>query len=601
MFRGPLHAHADLPEGRAADSQLVLRRLLALILPYRLALLTIPLLGVVVAASSALAPLLTGIAFDQFIAHDDIAGLVRTVLLLVGVYTAGMLARAAQSYQMGWIAQRVLARLRSDIFAAIQRQSLRFFDHHESGDLQSRLVNDVDVINTLLGQGLVQAFAGLLGITGVLIGMFSLNWRLALASCLVIPLMFATTNTFSNLARQAFRRARETIGDVSANLQEDIAGVKVAQAFNRVEINRARFAERNRANRDANIGASAVTAAFFPAMDVLSTLAISIVVGYGGWMVIAGQASLGMIVAFLGYVQQFFWPIQQLGQLYTQAQSALAAAERIFELIDEPVDMLPPAHPVRLERIAGRIQFEDVEFAYEPDHPVLQGVSFVAEPGQTIALVGPTGAGKTTIVSLIARFYDVTAGRITLDGIDLRDLDPIDLRRQMGIIPQNSFLFSGSIRDNIRYGRLEATDAEIEHAARLARADDFIRRLPAGYDTPVGERGKNLSQGQRQLIAIARALLADPRILIMDEATSSVDTRTEQLIQQALTELLKNRTSFVIAHRLSTVRNADLVLVVNDGRIVERGTHRELLERNGLYAELYRRQFRDADLAAAHS
>src|SRR5579875_461184 len=574
MFRGPLHAHADLPEGRAADSQLVLRRLLALILPYRLSLLTIPLLGVVVAASSALAPLLTGIAFDQFIAHDDIAGLVRTVLLLVGVYTAGMLARAAQSYQMGWIAQRVLARLRSDIFAAIQRQSLRFFDHHESGDLQSRLVNDVDVINTLLGQGLVQAFAGLLGITGVLIGMFSLNWRLALASCLVIPLMFATTNTFSNLARQA---------------------------FNRVEINRARFAERNRANRDANIGASAVTAAFFPAMDVLSTLAISIVVGYGGWMVIAGQASLGMIVAFLGYVQQFFWPIQQLGQLYTQAQSALAAAERIFELIDEPVDMLPPAHPVRLERVAGRIQFEDVEFAYEPDHPVLQGVSFVAEPGQTIALVGPTGAGKTTIVSLIARFYDVTAGRITLDGIDLRDLDPIDLRRQMGIIPQNSFLFSGSIRDNIRYGRLEATDAEIEHAARLARADDFIRRLPAGYDTPVGERGKNLSQGQRQLIAIARALLADPRILIMDEATSSVDTRTEQLSQQALTELLKNRTSFVIAHRLSTVRNADLVLVVNDGRIVERGTHRELLERNGLYAELYRRQFRDADLVAAHS
>jgi ATP-binding cassette subfamily B multidrug efflux pump len=601
MFRGPLHAHADLPEGRAADSQLVLRRLLALILPYRLALLTIPLLGVVVAAASALAPLLTGIAFDQFIARDDIAGLVRTVLLLVGVYTAGMLARAAQSYQMGWIAQRVLARLRSDIFAAIQRQSLRFFDHHESGDLQSRLVNDVDVINTLLGQGLVQAFAGLLGITGVLIGMFSLNWRLALASCLVIPLMFATTNTFSNLARQAFRRARETIGDVSANLQEDIAGVKVAQAFNRVEINRARFAERNRANRDANIGASAVTAAFFPAMDVLSTLAISIVVGYGGWMVIAGQASLGMIVAFLGYVQQFFWPIQQLGQLYTQAQSALAAAERIFELIDEPVDMLPPAHPVRLERVAGRIQFEDVEFAYEPDHPVLQGVSFVAEPGQTIALVGPTGAGKTTIVSLITRFYDVTAGRITLDGIDLRDLDPIDLRRQMGIIPQNSFLFSGSIRDNIRYGRLEATDAEIEHAARLARADDFIRRLPAGYDTPVGERGKNLSQGQRQLIAIARALLADPRILIMDEATSSVDTRTEQLIQQALTELLKNRTSFVIAHRLSTVRNADLVLVVNDGQIVERGTHRELLERNGLYAELYRRQFRDADLAAAHS
>ncbi|MGH2459640.1 MAG: ABC transporter ATP-binding protein [Chloroflexota bacterium] len=593
MFRGPLNV-SDLPEGKAADTGAIARRLFDLMLEHRVKLFAVPAIGLIGALSSALAPYLIGRIFDEFIAHEDVAGLTRTVLILVGVYCLGAVARIAQSYLMGWVAQQVLYRLRERIFGALQRQSMRFFDRHASGDLQSRLLNDVDVINNLLGQGLVQAIGGLLGIGGILVAMLVLNWRLALASCIVVPLMFFVTNFFSTLARRAYRKTRETIGDVSSNLQEDIAGVKVAQAFNRVELNRSRFAERNRANRDANVGASAVTAAFFPAMDVLSTVAISIVAGYGGYLVITGQTTLGIIVAFLGYVQQFFWPIMQIGQLYTQAQSALAAAERIFQLVDEPVDLEDPANPRELGRVSGAVAFENVDFAYDPEHLVLRDVDFSVLPGQTVALVGPTGAGKSTIVNLVARFYDVTTGRVLIDGHDVRDVTMASIRSQMGIVPQNSFLFSGSVRDNIRYGRLEATDDEVSAAARLARADDFIRRLPKGYDSPVGERGGNLSQGQRQLVAIARALLADPRILILDEATSSVDTRTEMLIQQALAQLLQNRTSFVIAHRLSTIRNADLVMVINDGQIVERGTHPELLARGGLYAELYQRQFRDS-------
>ncbi|HVC32225.1 MAG TPA: ABC transporter ATP-binding protein [Chloroflexota bacterium] len=593
MFSGPLNT-SSLPDGKASDTGLIVKRLFGMMATYKRRLIAVPVLGLATAAASALAPYLIGRIFDQFIARADIAGLTRTVLFLVGIYCLSVVARIVQSYIMGWVSQQVLYKLREQIFGALQRQSMAFFDRNESGDLQSRLLNDVDVINNLLGQGLVQAVASLLGIVGILVGMFLLNWRLALASCIVIPLMFGVTNFFSTLARRAYRKTRETIGNVSANLQEDIAGVKVAQAFNRVELNRERFAERNAANRDANVGASAVTAAFFPAMDVLSTIAISIVAGYGGYLVITGQATLGVIVAFLGYVQQFFWPIQQLGQLYTQAQSALAAAERIFGLVDEPVDLRDPEEPVEPGRLAGRVAFEGVYFAYDPSHPVLQGIDFEIEPGQAVALVGPTGAGKTTIVNLVARFYDVTDGRVTIDGIDVRDVAIGSIRSQMGIVPQNSFLFSGSIRDNIRYGRLEAADEEIEQAARLARADDFIKRLPKGYDSPVGQRGGNLSQGQRQLVAIARSILADPRILILDEATSSVDTRTELLIQQALAQLLAGRTSFVIAHRLSTIRNADLVLVINDGQIVERGTHHELLARGGMYAELHRRQFRDS-------
>ncbi len=601
MRGGPLHMQAEVPDERAAHSGAVASRLVRYLAPYRMPLAAVLLFTIVGAASSALGPFIVGRTIDQFIARGDAAGLAVSMLILLGVYLGGMGSRVLQGYLMGWIGQRTLARIRTDIFDKLQRLSLSYFDRHDAGDLMSRLVNDVDTINNLLSIGLVQSLAGLLSLVGIVVAMFILHWPLGLAACSVIPVMLLTTGLFARMARRAFRKTRETIGDVSADLQEDIAGIRVAQAFNRTELNQARFAERNAANRDANVGAMAVTSAFSPAMDLLSTVATMIVIGLGGYMALNGRVSIGVVVAFLGYVQQFFWPIQQVSQLYTQAQAALAGGERIFDLLDTPEDMVDRPGARALPSIQGRVAFENVSFAYDPHNPVLHDISLVAEPGQTVALVGPTGGGKTTIVNLIARFYDVTAGRVTIDGVDVRDITINSLRRQLGIVPQNSFLFSGTVADNIRYGRLEATDKEVEEAARLVNAHDFITRLPQGYQTLLGERGSSLSQGQRQLVAFARAILAKPRILILDEATSSIDTRTEMLIQQALGKLLQGRTSFVIAHRLSTVRNADQVLVVEGGRIVERGTHESLLQRGGVYADLYHRQFFDmAEHKALH-
>ena len=594
----PFGAGPNVPDVKADDTWGTLKRLGSYLSPYWRRLIVVLVLTLISAATQAVGPFLIGVAIDQFISKGDAAGLTRVMAILLVSYVVGWAARVAQGYLMGYVAQRTLTGIRGTIFQAVQRQSLRFFDKHEAGDLMSRLVNDVEAINVVLGQGLAQTVGSLFGLVGIVIAMLLLNVPLALASFLVLPPMFLATSFFSGRARRAFRKTRQTIGDVSANLQEDIAGIRVAQAYNRTDVNRQRFAERNRANRDANVGATAVTSAFFPAMDVLGAIAIAIVAGFGGYMAISGQVTVGLVVAFLAYVQQFFWPIQQVAQLYTQAQSSIAAGERIFSLLDAPVDLVDRPSAGALRPSGGRVEFRDVSFGYDPANIVLEDVSFATEPGQTVALVGPTGAGKTTIVNLIARFYDVTRGEVLVDGKDVRDVTMASLRSQMGMVPQNSFLFAASIGDNIRYGRLTATDAEIEAAARAVNAHDFIVRLPEAYATRLGERGGTLSQGQRQLIAFARAILADPSILILDEATASVDTRTEALIQEALKALLKGRTSFVIAHRLSTIRGADQVLVIDQGRIVESGRHRELLDRGGLYAELYSRQFREIVSAA---
>lgn len=581
----------------AENRSRVVARLIRYLRPYWMAVAGAFVFILINAGSQAAGPYLIGRAIDSFISQSDRAGLGRVMLALIGVYVAGMLSMRYQIYLMSWAGQQVLADLRKEIMEQIERLSLQYLEGREAGDLMSRLVNDIDAINSFLSQGLTQSIGALFALLGIVVAMLALNWQLALAALAIVPVMALTTSQFARLARNAFRKTRTTIGDVSADLQEELGGVRVSQAFNRGELNIQRFAERNAANRDANVSANAVTSAFAPAMDVLSTIDMAIVAAYGGYLAVVGAVSVGVVVAFLQYVQNFFRPIQTVAQIWTVAQSAFAAAERVFDLIDVKPDISDEPEAVTLPAIDGKVEFEGqagtagVSFGYDPNTLVLKEVTFVAEPGSTVAIVGPTGAGKSSLVNLILRFYDVTEGRVCIDGHDVRKVTQESLRSRMSVVLQEPFLFSGSILENIRYGRLEASDEEVFEAARIANADDFIGLLPKGYETEVGERGGLLSQGQRQLISIARAVLADPRILILDEATASVDTHTEAIIQEALNKLLEGRTSFVIAHRLSTVRNADLILVLDEGRIVERGRHEDLITKGGLYTDLYRRQF----------
>jgi ATP-binding cassette subfamily B multidrug efflux pump len=596
-------------EGRAQDVGQTLRRLLGFLQPFWLHLLGVVLLVVIGSATQVAGPPLIGVAINRFISPeaegalsqplpfipeglDQRAGLAAIMLLLLASYLLNWGATAAQFYLMTLVSQRLLYDLRERIFGCIQSLSLSFFNRHEVGDLMSRLTNDTEVINAVLSGGVVQFASSLFMVVGIGGMMLGINWRLALATLITVPVMLIATVFFSQRARAAFRRTRETLGEVSAELEENISGVRVVQAFGRERISLAEFDAANVANRDANVAAQSITSAFSPTLDVLSSVGLAIVVAYGGYLALNQAGSLGDIVTFLLYVQRFFQPLRGIANLYAQLQAALAGAERIFDLLDTQLEVADAPGAIDLPPLAGRVEFDDVHFAYEADEPVLLGVSLTAEPGQTVALVGPTGAGKTTIANLLARFYDTTSGTVQVDGHDVQQVTQASLRQQIGVVPQDTFLFSGTVVENIRYGRLDATDEDVITAAKLARADDFIQKLPQGYGTELGEKGVRLSQGQRQLIAITRAVLASPRILILDEATSSVDTHTERLIQEALRELFTGRTAFVIAHRLSTVQNADEVLVVEKGKITERGTHRELLAHGGTYRDLYVSQFR---------
>ena len=589
---GPGGRHRGTRIEKARDVRGTLHRLLATLWPYRWALVGVFVLVVVNTLLDLLVPFLMGVSIDRFIATGDLAGLLRVALLMLGAYLGAWLAKVGQSVIMARVSQKALRSLRRDLFEHLQTLSLSFFDRHPHGELMSRLTNDLDAVSRVLAQNVTDLFTGALTLVGILVMMFSINFWLALGSMIVFPFMMWLVGFVGKRTRRGFREYQMRIGRLNGKLEEMFSGQRVIMAFGQEASTLADFDAANEMVRQVGIHAQTYAMLVPPLMGILSNANIAVVAGLGGWMVLQGWATIGTIAVFYNYSRKFAAPLRHLGNLYNQIQSALAGAERVFEVIDEQPELTDAPDAVALDDLAGQVVFDHVNFSYVPGVPVIKDMSLTAQPGRAIALVGPTGAGKTTMVNLLTRFYDINEGAITIDGRDIRQVQKAGLRRQLGIVLQDTFLFSETVMENIRYGRLDASDEECIAAAKLAHADQFVRRLPQGYDTGLSERGSNLSQGQRQLLAIARALLADPGILILDEATSSVDTRTEVNIQKALLQLMEGRTSFVIAHRLSTIRDADKILVINDGRILEWGTHDELLAQGGFYHNLYMSQFK---------
>ncbi len=583
----------------AKDIKGTLKRLAGYLRSYKWQIILASALVLVSTFGSLAGPALVGRAIDAYILPGDMDGLLRLLILMGVVYAAGTAASIGQTYIMTVMSQQLIKDIRSELFTHMQTLSMRYHDRHDVGDMMSRLTSDTDTINQVLSSGVVQLVTNALSLSGTLVAMVLLSWQLAILTLILLPVMLFITGKVTQKTRNAFRDMQFYAGQMSAVMEENISGVHVVQAFAHEDRTIEAFRAVNADSRDAGTRAEIITAALGPMFSTMSAITIALVAWLGGWLALQGLVAVGVITTFVLYIRNFFSPLRSLAMLYNTLQSAIAGAERIFEVIDTQPEVkdAPGAEP--LPAIEGHVAFKGVSFAYEPGKPVLTEVDLEAKPGQTIALVGPTGAGKTTIVNLLSRFYDVDAGTITIDGHDLRDVQQASIRSQLGIVLQDTFLFSGTVMENIRYGWLDATDEEVVEAAKIANADRFIRLLPEGYETPVSEQGSNFSQGQRQLIAIARAVLADPRILILDEATSSVDTRTEMHIQEALLRLMEGRTAFVIAHRLSTIREADEVLVINDHRIIERGSHDELLAMQGFYHNLYMSQFRRAETLAA--
>lgn len=595
MMPGPGPSLKSLAKDeRPTASWPVAKRLLGYLTPHR-ATLAISIGWLVLSAATLAAqPALIGITIDRAVEAAAKQAGASTLTLPIGLLALtailGWMSQRMQILLLGTVGQRSLYEVRKGVFASLQRLSVAFFDSSESGDLMSRLINDIEQVNSFLSQSFRRVISAGLSLIATLIGMFLVDGRLALVTLAVVPGMLGATRLFGLVARRAFRRRQESIGDVSSTLAEELAGIKIAQAFDRTDRNRDEFASRNAANRDANIAASAVSAAFSPTLNVLSTATTALVAVFGGWLAIGGLVTVGVVVAFFNYSRQFFNAVSQLSSLYAETQSALAGGERVFAIMDSEPDVQDSPDAFSLGPVRGAIGFDNVGFSYGgPD--VLHDLNLRIEPGTSVAIVGPTGAGKTTLVSLVLRFYDPTRGRVTLDDVDLRDVRVHSIRSQFGIVLQDPFLFTGSIAENIRYGKLDATEDEIHAAAESTGALGFIEALPDGFQTRIGERGATLSTGQRQLLAFARAILADPAVLILDEATSSVDTRTELLLQTALRRLLQGRTALIIAHRLSTVRDVDRILVIEDGSIIEDGAFDELLARGGAFARLYAAQF----------
>ena len=578
---------------RAKDRRGTVRRLWGYLSSHRIALLATTVMVVASTGLNLLGPYLMGVAIDQYILTGDLAGLVMILLEMTLAYAGASILTYLQAYVMAGAAQEAVRDLRRDLFDHLQTLSLRFFDQRAQGELMSRVSNDIENINNVLNESVTQLMTSLLSMVGIAVVMIWINPVLAVITLTVVPAMtLGVTRLIGKQTRVGFRRQQASLGTLNGLIEETISGQRVVKAYAQELATIGDFDVANQELRQAATRAQTYAGFMGPVMGAVNNISLAIVVGAGSLMALNGTATVGTIATFINYSRQFGRPLGALANLYNTIQAAIAGAERVFQIIDEVPELTDVPDALPLAEIDGDVVFEDVSFGYNPDLPVLKDVNLHAKPGQVIALVGPTGAGKTTIVNLLTRFYDVDQGRILIDGHDIRQVKQDDLRRQLGIVLQDTYLFAETMMENIRYGRLEASDEEVMAAARLANADQFIRRLPQGYQTELSERGSNLSQGQRQLLAIARAVLASPSILILDEATSSVNTRTEKQIQEAMLSLMAGRTSFVIAHRLSTIRDADQILVIDGGEVVERGTHEELSARQGFYQRLYASQFR---------